>query len=178
VSVNSANGKLTTSPPALQRELDRTRDLVSDPSTEVASTNSVVQGPLALYSVERPPRIASVSSGIYGDGWMGSDAVFTSFAGARRGRVAVILSRAAWHGPDVPGRVKVTVARRHGSVLGKPITTRAFTIHAGKTRKLLLPAPAGQYTVSVHIAPTFSPSQFGQSDTRQLGATVYFAAFR
>jgi len=27
----------------------------------------------------------------------------------------------------------------------------------------------------VHIAPTFSPSQFGQADTRQLGATVHFA---
>jgi hypothetical protein len=106
---------------------------------------------------------------------MSSDATYTSFSGPSRGKVAVVLSRAAWRGPDVPGHVKVTIARRRGSSPGKPIATRTFTIHSGKTRKLLLPAPAGPYTVSVHIAPTFSPSQFGQSDTRQLGATVYFA---
>jgi hypothetical protein len=109
---------------------------------------------------------------------MGSDAAYTSFAGARRRRIAVVLSRAAWRGPDVPGHVTVTVARRRGSSLSRPTATRAFTIHSGKTRKLLLPAPAGPYTVSVHIAPTFSPSQFGQADTRQLGATVYFAPVR
>jgi len=106
---------------------------------------------------------------------MSSDATYTSFSGPSRGKVAVVLSRAAWRGPDVPGHVKVTIARRRGSSPGKPIATRTFTIHSGKTRKLLLPAPAGPYTVSVHIAPTFSPSQFGQADTRQLGAIVYFA---
>jgi hypothetical protein len=175
VSVNPANGALTTAGVAAQRELETTRDLVSDSGTQLASTESEVHGPFALYAVKPPPRIASSSSGIYGDGWMSSDAAFTNFAGGSRGHVAVILSRAAWRGPDVPGHVKVTVARRRGSSLGKPIATRAFTIHSGKTRKLLLPAPAGPYTVSVHIAPTFSPSHFGQSDTRQLGATVYFA---
>ena len=175
VSVNPANGRLSTADPAVERELRATRDFVSDPSTQLASTTSDVNGPLAFYTAEPPPRIASSSSGIAADGWMSSDAAYTSFAGGKRGRVAVILSRAAWRGPDVPGHVKVTVARRLGSSLGKPIATRAFTIHSGKTRKLLLPAPAGPYTVSVHIAPTFSPSQFGQADTRQLGATVYFA---
>ena len=175
VSVNPANGKLTTADPAVERELRATRDFVSDPSTQLASTASDVNGPLAFYAAEPPPRIASSSSGIAADGWMSSDATYTSFAGGKRRHVAVILSRAAWRGPDVPGHVKVTVARRRGSSLGRPIATRAFTIHSGNTRKLLLPAPAGPYTVSVHIAPTFSPSQFGQADTRQLGATVYFA---
>jgi hypothetical protein len=175
ISVNPANGKLTTADPAAQHDLAATRDLVSDSATQVASTSSDLHAPFALYAVKPPPRIASSSSGIAGDGWMSSDATYTSFAGASRGKVAVVLSRAAWRGPDVPGHVKVTIARRRGSSPGKPIATRTFTIHSGKTRKLLLPAPAGPYTVSVHIAPTFSPSQFGQSDTRQLGATVYFA---
>jgi hypothetical protein len=175
VSVNPVNGRLTTTDPAVQRELNATREFVSDPATQLASTTSDVNGPLAFYAAVPPPRIASSSSGIAGDGWMSSDATYTSFAGASRGKVAVVLSRAAWRGPDVPGHVKVTIARRRGSSPGKPIATRTFTIHSGKTRKLLLPAPAGPYTVSVHIAPTFSPSQFGQSDTRQLGATVYFA---
>jgi len=176
VSVNPVNGRLTTTDPAVQRELNATREFVSDPATQLASTTSDVNGPLAFYAAVPPPRIASSSSGIAGDGWMSSDATYTSFSGPSRGKVAVVLSRAAWRGPDVPGHVKVTIARRRGSSPGKPIATRTFTIHSGKTRKLLLPAPAGPYTVSVHIAPTFSPSQFGQSDTRQLGATVYFAS--
>jgi hypothetical protein len=175
IKVNPANGKLTTADPAAQRDLEATRDFVTDSGTQVASTTSDVHAPFALYATEPPPRIASSSSGIAADGWMSSDATFTNFAGGKRGRVAVILSRAAWRGPDVPGHVKVTVARRRGASLGKTFATSAFTIHSGNTRKLLLPAPAGPYTVSVHIAPTFSPSQFGQSDTRQLGATVYFA---
>jgi hypothetical protein len=175
VSVNAATGRLTAADPAVERELRATRDFVSDPSTHIASARSAVNGPLAFYAATPPPRIASSSSGIAADGWMSSDATYTSFAGGGRGRVAVVLSRAAWRGPDVPGHVEVTVARRRESSLGKPIATRTFTIHSGKTRKLLLPAPAGPYTVSVHIAPTFSPSQFGQGDTRQLGATVYFA---
>ena len=175
VSVNPANGKLTTADPAVERELRATRDFVSDPSTQLASTTSDLNGPLAFYAAQPPPRIASSSSGIYGDGWMGPDATYTSFRREAKGRVAVFLSRAAWRGPDVPGHVTVTVARRRGSVLGKPIATRAFTIHSGNTKRLVLPTPAGPYTVSVHIAPTFSPSQFGQADTRQLGATVQFA---
>jgi hypothetical protein len=32
--------------------------------------------------------------------------------------------------------------------------------------------------VEVHIQPTFSPSQFGLSDTRQLGAQVSFSYAR
>jgi hypothetical protein len=175
VSINPASGKLTTAGRTAQRELEATHDFVSDSTTQVAATTSDVHAPFALYAVRPPPRIANSSSGIYGDGWMSSDATYTNFASGRRGHVAVILSRAAWRGPDVPGHVKVTLARRSGSSVGKPLATRAFVIHSGKTRKLVLPAPAGPYTVSVHIAPTFSPSQFGQSDTRQLGATVYFA---
>jgi hypothetical protein len=175
VSVNPATGRLTTADPVVQRELEATRDLVSDPATELAGTTRDVQGPFALYDVEPPPRIASSSTGIYADGWMGPDASYTSFSGQPKGRVAVLLSRAAWRGADVPGHVTVTVARRRGGTLGKPIATRAFTIHSGNTRRLLLPTSAGPYTVSVHIAPTFSPSQFGQADTRQLGATVHFA---
>src|SRR5262249_43992561 len=175
IKVNPVNGELTTADPAAQRDLETTRDFVSDSGAQGANTTSDVHTPFALYVTEPPPRIASSSSGIAADGWMSSDATFTNFAGGRGGRVAVVLSRAAWRGPDVPGHVKVTVARRRGVSLGKPTAISTFTIHSGKTRKLLLPAPAGPYTVSVQIAPTFSPSQFGQSDTRQLGATVYFA---
>lgn len=174
VSVNPANGKLATADPAVERELRATRDFVSDPSTQLASTSSDVNGPLAFYAAEPPPRIASSTSGVYGDAWTGADSSYTSYAGQPNGRVAVLLSRSAWRGTDVPGHVTVTVARRRGTVLGKPLASRTFTIHAGKTRRLVLRTPAGPYTVSVHIAPTFSPSQFGQADTRQLGATVQF----
>ena len=97
---------------------------------------------------------------------MGSDAAYTSFAPKESEADPGVLSRTAWRGPDVPGHVTVTVSQRRGSVLGKPIATRACTIHSGSAKRLVLPTPAGPYTVSVHIAPTFSPSQFGQPDTQ------------
>jgi len=40
VSVNPVNGRLTTTDPAVQRELNATREFVSDPATQLASTTS------------------------------------------------------------------------------------------------------------------------------------------
>ena len=167
---------MTTADPAVQRELEATRDFVSDPETKVAGITIDVQTPFALYAVRAaaPDRELELGHLLATAGWARMPRTRAS-GGKSKGRVAVFLSRTAWRGPDVPGHVTVTVSRRRGSVLGKPIATRAFTIHSGNTKRLVLPTPAGPYTVSVHIAPTFSPSQFGLADTRQLGATVQFA---
>ena len=52
--------------------------------------------------------------------------------------------------------------------------TRSWVVHSRRGKRFVLPTPARPYTVLVHIAPTFSPAQFGQPDTRQLGAQVEF----
>jgi hypothetical protein len=101
---------------------------------------------------------------------MGSDAAYTQYASHAPGRLTVILSRAAWQGPDVPGHATISLMRLGGS----PTAIREWVIHAGRARSFTFRTPPKRFQVTVHVAPTFSPSQFGQADTRQLGAQVSF----
>jgi hypothetical protein len=39
----------------------------------------------------------------------------------------------------------------------------------------VIPTPKPPFRVEVRISPTFSPSDYGQSDRRELGAQVAFA---
>jgi hypothetical protein len=131
-------------------------------------------GQLTLYRLRTPIQMADLVSGAYGDGWMGADSSYTRYVSKRPGAVAVTVSRAAWGGPDVPGHVTITVAPRVATGTGRPFATRRWVVHSSRRRRFVLRTPAQPYVVSVHIAPTFSPAQFGQSDTRQLGAQVRF----
>ena len=68
-------------------------------------------GQLALYRVDSLPRVRMTIEGLYGDGWTGGRAAFTQYVtpGNRPMRLRVKLSRAAWTGQDVPGRVSLRV---------------------------------------------------------------------
>jgi hypothetical protein len=131
--------------------------------------------PFALYRTIGPLRVKEARSGIYGDGWMGADAAFTRYVASRPGRLALTLSRKAWHGKDVPGHARVELVPLNGTHAGTTLTTRTTTLHSGGAHTFLLTTPGRPFTVRVHVAPTFSPSQFGLPDTRQLGAQVTFS---
>jgi hypothetical protein len=126
--------------------------------------------PFALYRTHGPLRVAAETTGVYGDGWMSADAAYTRFAVDAPGRIVVTLTRTAWRGQDVPGHVRIELA----PLRGKPLAVRRWVIHTGGARVISLPTPRRRFQVRVHIEPTFSPSQFGQPDTRQLGAQVAF----
>lgn len=126
--------------------------------------------PFALYRTHGPLRVAQETTGVYGDGWMGADAGFAQFAVQRRGRITLTLSRTAWGGPDVPGHATIDLTTADG----KPLAIRKWVLHSGRARSFTLRTQPRPFRVTVHIAPTFSPSQFGQTDTRQLGAQVAF----
>ena len=139
---------------------------------KVAATST-----LALYEVRSPLRLGETVEGIYPDRWMGSDAALTRYVPSGK-RIHVTLSRTAWGGPDAPGKVRIAVgpvAGADGSLkLHKPTALRTWTIHSGAQKTFTLPTPTPPYRLEIHIEPTFSPSQFGQPDTRQLGAQVFF----
>jgi hypothetical protein len=151
------------------------RYVVSEQPFRLAGRVLAVRPPLVLYRTTGRVRVAETTTGLYGDGWVGSDAWFTRFTKQARGHIAVTISRAAWQGPDIPGRVSIVLSPRHGSILGRALAMRSWVVHSGRTRRFLLPTPAKPFAVSVHIAPTFSPSTYGQPDTRQLGAQVSFS---
>ncbi len=139
-------------------------------------------GRWTVYRVRRPLRLTHSRTGVYPDGWMGEESAYNRYAtpGNRPGYVAVDVSRAAWRGPDKPGRVTISVGplvkgpdkQPH---LGKRTAVRRLIVHSGMARRLLLPAPPPPFRVEVRIAPTFSPADYpGSSDRRQLGAQVAF----
>lgn len=171
VVVQPESGRLTVNPadPVAQRELSTTRGFLADAGTDLGGSLTAENGLFDLYALESPPHIASLVSGVYPDGWMGAEAAYTRYAPGRPGTVRVTISRASWHGPDVPGRVTVSVSPR-----GSGGAAMRFTIHSGGVRIVTLPTPAKPFVVAVRVQPTFSPSQYSQPDTRQLGAQVSF----
>jgi hypothetical protein len=155
------------------------RYVVAPSTLELAGQRIAETPSLTLYKVQSPLRLGGTVDGIYPDGWMGSDATVTRYAPAGK-KIRVTLSRTAWGGTDVPGDVRLDVRRFTGASsngtpgLGKPTAVRTWTIHSGAQKTFTLQALAPPYRIELHIEPTFSPSQFGQPDTRQLGAQVFF----
>ncbi len=145
----------------------------------LAEGGTALGSPLSLYRVLPPLRLATAVQGIFADGWMGSEAVYTQYAGtADSGTIEVALSRAAWTGPDKPGRVVIRYGRpvtADGIVeIASPRRIR-WVIHSGASRAFRIPASSLPVRVEVVIKPTFSPADYGQVDARQLGAQVTFS---
>ena len=141
----------------------------------LASGGSTAQ-PLSIYRPARPLRLASQLTGVYSDGWTGEDASYRRYweARPRKGRIEITLSRAVWTGPDIPGRVTVTVSALGGSRNSR-LALRRWTAHRGASTVLRLRTPTPPFEVRVHVAPTFSPAQFGLADPRQLGVQLTLA---
>jgi hypothetical protein len=135
-------------------------------------------GQLALYRIARPARVRMTVEGIGADGWTGAAAALTQYVtpGNRPVRLLVKLSRAAWTGQDVPGKVTLRlgpVVTRDGlPMIGRNTATYEWTAHSGKSRVFAFQTPRPPYRLEVHVAPTFSPSRFGGSDTRELGVQL------
>ena len=158
----------------------KTRLLVTDRSLAIAGRRVATGGPsaqpLAIYEPAGALRLASRVVGVYSDGWTGADASFTRywFPGSRPAWTNVTLSREGWTGEDRPATVTLTL-RRFSRTLSAP-ARRRWVAHAGRSRSFRLPTPLPPFEVAVHVARTFSPSEFGSADTRQLGvqATVFY----
>ncbi len=168
VAISSQNGEVvdqTTGKPL------RSPYMISSLSYRLDGRIVAFHPPFALFRTRGPVRVAAATTGIYGDRWMGADAGYSRYAKSPPGRLVVRLSRELWTGPDVPGHVAITL-RRAGST--RPLRTVRWTVHSGSKRTFVLATPRGRFAVAVHISPTFSPSQFGRPDTRQLGAQVSF----
>ncbi len=137
--------------------------------------------PLALYRIDPPLRLEEHLEGVFRDGWMGSAAAYTRYGSPAQAanEVEVTVSRTFWGGEDVPGNVLIrtgTVIEGEdgGPRIGEVTATRRWTIHSSRFRTFFIPTPGPTFRVEIRIEPTFSPSDFGQPDIRQLGAQVSF----
>jgi hypothetical protein len=131
--------------------------------------------PFGLYRTNGPLRVAESRAGIYADGWMGADASYTRFVSRRPGQLIVALSRKIWTGPDKRVHARVQLIPLRGPRAGQAVVTRSATLSGHGSHAFALRTPKAPFTITIHIEPTFSPAQFGLSDTRQLGAQVGFS---
>ena len=134
-------------------------------------------GRLSLYRVDGPLQLAGLLGGVYNDGWMGTDAALTRYSTpSRPGRVRVRVSREGWGGPSPPGDVTVRVGPlktvNGQPAIGKVTASRAWTIRSRAGRRFTLPTPTVPYRLEIHVGSTFTPADYGYSDTRQLGAQL------
>jgi hypothetical protein len=176
-----ATGRISPTP-ATGSQSRLPRYVVVDAKTHLDGRLLEQQGRLALYRVDKPLRLADSMAGVYPDGWMGAIATYDRFTSSRQGRprAIVVLSRAGIAGP-APARARITVGALRivaGSAsMGRIWSRQVGVVRDGSSRRFSLPARRSPYRVEVHLAPTFSPSQFGSAaDTRQLGARVTFTA--
>jgi hypothetical protein len=149
-------GRLVTAPGTRQPKY-----VVTAPGVDVDGKLLASTPRLALYRVASPLRLADRSSGLTADGWTGADATYTRYdPGAKL--VLVDLSRPEL--PGVPARVRVELDS-NGSI----VAHRAWIARSDSEKTFRFRAPPAPFSVRIHVTPTFTPSQFGLADTRQLG---------
>jgi hypothetical protein len=125
-----------------------------------------------LLQAPQPLQVAETVEGLYPDGWSTAEVTYRRFGGAPQpGKLLITSSRADWTGTDVPSDVFYQVGPLNGKLAESKEREK---LHAGGTLHGVVEVPPAPFLVNVFYEPTFSPSQFGQSDTRQLGAKVTF----
>ena len=154
------------------------RYAVAPRTAQLAGTVVAQEGRLALYRIEPPLRFASHLGGVYADSWMGAFAAQTQYASpSRRGRIHVRVSREGWGRASPPGEVSIKVGPLVAAAgppgVGEPSASRTWTVRSGKARSFVLPTPKSPFRLEVRVTPTFSPADYGEPDTRQLGAQLY-----
>jgi hypothetical protein len=146
-------------------------DVVLVRGAELVGTEIARSAAGVLLRVPQPQQVAETIDGLYADGWSGDHATYRRFAGPPTpGTVEVVVSRLNWGGQDKPADVRVD----SGPLNATGEQRAHIVIHAGKEYKLEIPVPAPPFQIAMTIQPTFSPSEFGASDARQLGAQITF----
>jgi hypothetical protein len=132
------------------------------------------------------PARAPAVTGFYPDGWISTDATYTSWSTPfqQAGTMNVTISRRNWGGPNVPGHVRVTVGPVGTRVVNgdvvfgmtKVTATRTWIVNSKEEKTLSLPTPPPPFEVKVHVDPPFVPAKLDprSTDTRKLGAQVSF----
>ncbi len=177
--------------------LNRRGDLAGDPGYDfVLAENSIdlvgkvidAKGGWRLFRIEHPLRLRSSQSGIYSDGWLGSQheadvvsAAYNRFEtpGNRASTMIVTISKKGFCGPNVPGKVLIQVGplalgQQGNGVLQRVTQERRWVVNSCDERTFTIPAPPPPFHLEVSIDGTFVPHDLDPSLTerRHLGAMV------
>jgi hypothetical protein len=157
--------------------IDPTTGLVPDAGTDLVLVRGAELGGTVIARssagvLMRPPlTVAETVEGLFSDGWSGDHAFYRRFAGPpRAGTVLVTVSRVNWRGQDKPADVRID----SGPLNGTGEQRAHIVIHSGEDHQLVIPVPPPPFQIAMTIQPTFSPAEFGATDSRQLGAQITF----
>lgn len=164
--------------------------VLAEKSIDLVGTVLVEKGGWRLVKVDHPLQLATSQSGIYSDGWVGAQqeadvvtATYNRFStpGNRASTMLVTVSRKAWCGKDVPGKVLIQIGplalgQQRNGVLQRVTQERRWVVNACKERTFTIPAPPPPFHVAVSIDGTFVPHELDPalSERRRLGAMVGF----
>jgi len=181
-SLTTRYGTLAASPGYDYVLAENSIDLVGDIVDE--------KGGWRLYRIEQPLRLRSSQSGIYSDGWVGETheahivtATYNRFQtpGNRPSTMLVTVSKKAWCGTNVPGKVLIQIGplalgQQRNGVLQRATAEERWVVNSCEEKTFTLPAPAPPFHVSVSIDGTFVPHDLdpSSSERRRLGAMVGF----
>jgi len=166
--------------PAIQTTLSRDGRLVTaagtrQPKYVVTAPGVAIEGKLlastprlSLFRVSSPLRLVDRASGLTADGWTGAEATYTRY---RPGAKAVFVDLSRPDLPAPPSQVSVELVSN-----GSTVAHRAWVARANAEQIFRFKAPPAPFSVRIHVTPTFSPSDFGIADTRQLGVLAKIRA--
>jgi hypothetical protein len=177
--------------------LNRHGELAGDPGYDfVLAENSIdlvgkivdAKGGWRLFRIEHPLRLRSSQSGIYSDGWLGSQheadvvsAAYNRFEtpGNRASTMVVTVSKKGFCGTNVPGKVLIQVGplalgQQGNGVLQRVTQERRWVVNSCDERTFTIPAPPPPFHLEVSIDGTFVPHDLDPSlsERRHLGAMV------
>lgn len=171
----SADGTLSPQPGA--------RWVVAESEVKVAAPRV---GPprmgLQLYRLEGPLRLESSTSGVSGDGWMGTEASYTRYAaqgGNDRGFAKLYITN-SFCAPGLSSRVTVAVGgvlvRENQPALAPGARRQTRVLRSCDRAKTFLLRARVPFRIEVSIDRTFVPAQLDRrsSDLRNLGARPAF----
>ena len=169
--LDPATGRIVPGLPAGSPDL-KPKYVVAASTVAVDGERIAQNGFLSLYRVRAPLRLTSITAGVSPDTWTGASAAYTRYVVPRgASRVDVLVERHGISGPP-PAKVRVAIGPVGGAAVWKAET---WTVKNGTGHRFTLLLRRAPFQVQLSSTPTFSPSQFGSPDTRQLGVRVSFS---